>query len=209
MMENNFIVDGLFPTPVLSANIGREWTEAEKFLFNYHKDFTHNNMGNTTSNDRYVLKAKEARGILEFISSGIQHYVDNVICPKNPVEFYITQSWLNFTKPGQYHHTHAHPNSIISGVLYIDADREKDKIQFHRSNSYHQIKIATDGEKFNPFNSDTWWYSVGTGDLKLFPSHFTHNVEQKEGDNVRTSLSFNVFVKGYLGNEEDLTALHL
>lgn len=206
---DNIRIDGLFPIPVLSANIGREWTEAEKFLFNYHKDFTHNNLGNTTSNDRYVLKAKEAKGILEYISSCIQHYVDNIICPKNPVEFYITQSWLNYTKPGQYHHTHAHPNSYLSGVFYIDADEENDKIQFHTWRGYQQIKVDVNPDKFNVFNSDTWWYSVKTGDLKIFPSHLTHNVEQKSGNNVRTSLSFNVFVKGYIGSEESLTALHL
>lgn len=206
---NNIKIDGLFPIPVLSANIGREWTEAENFLFNYHKDFTHNNEGNTTSNDRYVLKAKEAKGILDYISSNIQHYVDNVICPKNPVEFYITQSWLNYTKPQQFHHTHAHPNSYLSGVLYIDADEENDKIKFHTWRGYQQIKLDPDQDKFNPFNSDTWWFSVKSGDLKIFPSYLTHNVDQKNGDNVRTSLAFNVFVKGYIGAEESLTALHL
>ena len=206
-MQNEYELAGLFPTPVLSGNIGREWTEAENFLFNYHKDFTHNNLGNTTSNDRYVLKAKEAKSILEYLSTSIQYYVDNIICPQNPVEFYITQSWLNYTKPGQYHHTHEHPNSLISGVLYIDADKSNDKIMFYRANRYQQIKIVT--ENFNHFNSDSWWFEVGTGDLKLFPSHLTHSVEQKAGDNLRTSLSFNVFVKGYLGREEELTALHL
>jgi hypothetical protein len=34
-------------------------------------------------------------------------------------------------------------------------------------------------------------------------------VESKKGDNVRTSLAFNVFPKGYIGEEESLTALHL
>lgn len=206
-MFSDFRIDGLFPTPVLSANIGREWTEREQFLFNYHKDFTHNNMGNTTSNDRYVLKAKEAKGILEFISAGVQNYVDKIICPKNPVQFYITQSWLNYTKPGEYHHTHEHPNSIISGVLYIDADREHDKILFYRANRYQQIKFPQ--TEYNGFNSESWFFNVGTGDLKIFPSHLTHSVEQKKGNNVRCSLAFNVFAKGYIGAEEELTALHL
>ena len=97
-MNQQFIIDGVFPTPVISSNINRPWTEKEIALFNYHRDFTHNNMGNTTSNDRYVLNTPEAKGLLDFIGKGIQHYVDNIICPKNPVEFYITQSWLNYSK---------------------------------------------------------------------------------------------------------------
>ncbi len=203
----NFQIDGLFPTPVLSSSIGRQWTEKELALFDYHRDHTHNNMGNTTSNDRYVLNSSEAQGLREFIGQAIQHYVDKVICPKNPVEFFITQSWLNYTKPGQYHHTHEHPNSIISGVLYIDADIKNDKILFYKKDRYQQIKFPQ--TEFNAFNSESWFFNVGTGDLKLFPSHLTHSVEQKEGNNIRCSLAFNVFAKGYIGAEEELTALHL
>jgi uncharacterized protein (TIGR02466 family) len=206
-MNPQFTINGVFPTPVIFSNIGRSWTEKEITLFNYHRDFTHNNQGNTTSNDRYVLNAPESKGLLEYIGKGIQYYVDNIICPKNPVEFYITQSWLNYTKPGEYHHTHEHPNSIISGVLYIDCDREHDKIIFHRANRYQQIKFPQ--TEFNHFNSESWFFNVGTGDLVLFPSHFTHGVEQKKGDNIRCSLAFNVFAKGYIGQEEELTALHL
>lgn len=205
-MYSDFKIDSIFPKAVLTSNINREWTEREQFLFNYHKDFTHNNTGNITSNDRYVLNAKEVKSIVEFIGAGIQHYVNTVICPKNLTEFYITQSWLNYTKKGQFHHTHAHPNSILSGVLYIDANEGKDKISFEKT-GYKQISIPT--ENFNAYNSDAWWFPVKTGDLIIFPSDTIHKVEIKEGDNVRTSLAFNVFVRGYLGEEEKLTALHL
>ena len=37
----------------------------------------------------------------------------------------------------------------------------------------------------------------------IFPSETQHKVEYKKGNNVRTSLSFNVFVKGDLGNLRD------
>lgn len=203
---NQFRIESLFPTAVVASNIQRQWTQQELAFLAYQSQFTHNNMGNTTSNNRYVLNSPELYGITEYISQGIQFYVDKIICPKNPIEFYITQSWLNYTKPGQYHHTHQHPNSIISGVIYIDADPEKDKIVFSNPR-YKQISIAQ--SEFNVYNSDSWFFNVGTGDMFLFPSHFTHNVEAKEGQNTRTSLAFNVFAKGYIGEEESLTALHL
>jgi uncharacterized protein (TIGR02466 family) len=206
-MNTEFSIDGIFPTPVVSSNIKRPWTNEELAFFDYHRDYTHSNAGNTTSNDHYILNKPEAKGLVEFISKGIQHYVDKIICPKNSGKFYITQSWLNFTKPGEYHHIHEHSNSIISGVLYIDADRDHDKIIFHKANQYQQIKFSE--TQYNRFNSVKWFYSVGNGDLILFPSSLTHHVEQKKGDNVRCSLAFNVFAKGYFGAEEELTALHL
>ena len=41
----------------------------------------------------------------------------------------------------------------------------------------------------------------------MFPSETQHKVEFKKGNNIRTSLSFNVFVKGDLGNLVDGTPL--
>ena len=43
----------------------------------------------------------------------------------------------------------------------------------------------------------------------MFPSHMTHLVEKKHGKNTRVSLSFNVFLKGDLGNKDNLTQLKL
>ena len=46
-----------------------------------------------------------------------------------------------------------------------------------------------------------------TGDVILFPSSLTHMVETKQGDNTRISLAFNVFIKGTVGNNKNLTEL--
>jgi hypothetical protein len=46
-----------------------------------------------------------------------------------------------------------------------------------------------------------------TGDIILFPSSLTHMVETKEGTNTRISLAFNVFIKGTVGNNKNLTEL--
>ena len=206
-MNTEFSIEYIFPNPLVCSNIKRPWTNEELSFFDYHKDYTHRNTGNTTSRDHYVLNKPEAKGLLEFIGQGIQYYVDNIICPKNPIQFYITQSWLNYTKPGEYHHIHDHSNSIISGVLYVDADPDHDRIIFHKANQYQQITIPATVN--NRFNSGSWLYSVGSGDLVLFPSSLKHNVEQKKGDNIRCSLAFTVFAKGHLGGEDELTALYL
>ena len=43
----------------------------------------------------------------------------------------------------------------------------------------------------------------------MFPSSLTHMVETKEGNNTRISLAFNVFIKGKIGNNKQLTELIL
>ena len=49
------------------------------------------------------------------------------------------------------------------------------------------------------------WYPVETGKIVLFPSYLTHQVTSKKGNNTRISLSFNIFLKGSLGSNKELT----
>ena len=193
----------LFPTPVAKFDLGREFS-AEELDFVGSQE-THKNMGNTTSNNRYVLRDDTMAKLREFTEASVAEYLKSIYAPKHDVSLRITQSWLNYTKPGEFHHKHAHPNSFVSGVLYLKAARERDKIYFYRD-GYQQIKLPTDN--WNLHNSESWWFEVGTGDLMIFPSSLTHMVETvKEED--RISLSFNTFPVGYVGEEEQLTALHL
>jgi len=199
------IVHQLFPAPVAFSKLPRKYTDAEMaFIKNCELNIT-KNTGNTTSVDRYVLNDPVMADLKSFVQVYINHFMENIESPYNPVEVYITQSWLNFTQPGEYHHKHEHPNSYLSGVLYINADPEKDKIFFYKS-GYKTIRLPT--ERFNQFNSDSWWFTVGTCDLVLFPSYLTHMVEQTKSTDTRISLSFNTFLKGYIGEEHSLTALH-
>ena len=97
---------------------------------------------------------------------------------------------------------------MVSGVLYFNSDVENDKILFSRDD-YQQIKPVTDDKKFNLWNSETWFFPVKTGQLIMFPSSTTHQVETKKGNNTRVSLAFNTFYKGTIGSDSLLTELIL
>ena len=165
-----------------------------------------NNIGNITSVDKYILKHKQLTELRQFIEKSMFDYFTATYNPKNDVRLKITQSWLNWTQPGQYHHKHAHPNSLISGCYYVNARKESDRIYFYRD-GYQPIKFPP--VEWNVYNSDSWWFPVGTGDLILFPSSLTHMVQPVEGDETRISLAFNTFPIGEIGDEDELTALKL
>ena len=164
------------------------------------------NEGNTSSEDRYILEQKCLLDLRMFIEKAVHEYFMATYCPKNDVRLRITQSWLNWSKPGEWHHQHAHPNSVISGCYYVNANKLTDKIYFFRTD-YRCIKFPP--AEWNHYNSDSWWYSVGTGDLVLFPSSLSHKVEPVEGTDTRLSLAFNTFPVGHVGSEDELTALYL
>jgi uncharacterized protein (TIGR02466 family) len=200
----NHIFD-IFPTPVYYSNIFREWTSEENQFFEKLRNITVPNLGrNELSDDRFVLNNPICDNIKKFIEANLHTYMQEIIRPKFDVKFQITQSWLNWTSEGQAHHKHNHPNSIVSGVLYINA--LNDSINFYNE-TFNQLRIPA--ESNNQWNSVTWPFSVNTGDLLIFPSSLTHGVDFKKGSNVRCSLAFNTFVKGTLGSYDESTLLQI
>jgi len=196
----------IFPTPIYKSKLGRELNKKELAFINNTKSKVYKNMSNTTSNDTYILNNKLFKNLKEELYLKIKDYFNKIISPEDNIAPYITQSWLNYTEKDQYHHTHQHPNSLISGVFYINSDEKFDKIKFFNEN-YEIIKPEV--KTWNAWNSKSWWFSVKTGDIIIFPSSLAHAVETKQGDNTRISLSFNVFIKGIIGKKNKLEELYL
>jgi len=198
------ITHNLFPTAVSFFDFGTDLTEVElKFIKNQE---LRNNDGNKTSVNNNLFDCPEIAEIARFCEESLAEYFKKVYAPKFEVQPYITQSWANYTNKGQYHHKHEHPNSFVSGVFYVQAQQDIDRIYFYK-NAYQQIRIPV--ESYNLYNSESWWLGVKTGQLILFPSHLTHMVQTVETDETRISISFNTFLKGYIGNDIELTGLHL
>ena len=202
-----YTAQNLFPTPIYTTKIDREFTKQELQFVNNQKNKCTNNKGNINTKDNYILNRKEFKNIKKFLDKHCKDYLDTLICPKDNIELYITQSWLNYTEANQYHHKHAHPNSVVSGVLYFDSDKKNDKILFSSNKGYQQISPKI--KDFNIWNSETWWFALETGQLVMFPSSTTHQVDTKKGTNTRVSLAFNTFYKGTIGSNKDLTELIL
>jgi len=199
-------INGIFPTPIYISNLSREISNKELLFIEKIKSKCNKNEGNITSINNYILNEKPFVNIKKELDLRVQDYFDKVISSSNNITPYITQSWLNYTETNQYHHKHQHPNSLVSGVFYINSDENLDKIKFFK-NEYQTIKPEI--KEWNMWNSESWWFPVKTGDIILFPSSLTHMVETKEGDNTRISLAFNVFIKGTVGINKQLTELIL
>ena len=112
----------------------------------------------------------------------------------------FARPWLT----GMSIHSHMHSNSLISGVLYIQVERDMDKMDFYR-NSTAQNFVSCD--EVNIYNALSMSYSVNVGDLILFPSALVHGARATTGAHTRIGLAFNAFARGELGTEEQLTSL--
>ena len=197
------LIHALFATPVYVTELNRKLTSKET---NFKKIKQIKNYGNYKSNDSYILNTKQFSNIKKELDIAIKDYFNKIISPKNKITPYITQSWLNYTNTNEHHHKHNHPNSLVSGILYLNANEKFDKVEFYRDD-YNMIKPEI--KNFNFFNSESWWLPVKTGQIMLFPSSLSHSVSIKKGTNNRVSLAFNVFIKGGVGSLNNLTRLVL
>ena len=199
------IIHPLFPQPVYFSKLERELTKEELKTIDAYKAKTYKNEGNITSNDNYVLENKALKNLKKDLNKKVIDYFNEVVCTSNSIIPYITQSWINYTETNQFHHKHNHPNSLVSGIFYISADKKVDSVTFYKAPLDERIKLNI--AKYNIFNSSSCTFPVETGDIFLFRSSLIHGVEKKKGNNERLSLSFNIFIKGTVGNNKLLTEL--
>jgi len=179
----------LFPYPVMVCAKNYEFSSAEK---NYICELEMaNNTGNLMSKNDKILDSKELSDLKLFIDEQILIFKKNLLGIKDANEIYITQSWVNRSKPGEFHPKHKHPNSVISGVMFFDENKDGSlpPIRFHRTLEMFPLEFEFDN--LNESNAGC------------------RSFETVQGGRVRTSISFNTYVRGAVGSGRKLTEINI
>jgi len=102
----------------------------------------------------------------------------------------ISHSWFNIQKKGTALKEHTHPNSVLSGALYINVDQDSNQLYFHNPN---QFMSYCDIEKPSECSYQWFYFKPELGSLIIFPSWLKHGSnETKNNTENRTVISFNV-----------------
>jgi len=197
----------LFPYPLVICGNNYKFTGAEEDYFSKLEMIE--NSGNSMSRDDKVLDSDELADLKRYIDDQVFNYKKNLLEMKDENEIYITQSWVNSSDGNQFHPKHKHPNSVISGVIFLDdnTDESLPPIRFHRSMEMFPLNFSFDG--LNEFNASCREFHPVRGMLMLFPSLLEHDVDKNASDRVRTSLSFNTYVRGIVGGKRQLTEVDI
>ena len=206
----------LFGTPVAATNINRDFTEDELQFFledipmkKYKEHKFHNHPHRSEDFCLFDNFTDILGNIKTFCEYHLKFYLEELEgVDTNLAKLRITQSWLNKTKPQEFHHPHCHANSYLSGVLYISC-LPNDGINFENPfRKYDNLEFMR--ERITEWNSNITFMRVKEGDLIIFPSWIKHSVNINETkDSERISLSFNTFPVGKLGEYDSATLLEL
>ena len=172
-------IHSLFPTAI-GETVRSVTSEEHQFFAELLNKPVKENIGNTFTEENHVLDNTRLSNLKNDLTDITNEYFQKVYRPTNDVEIYITISWVNYTKQGEFHHNHCHGNSIISGVYYIDTDDDDTNryFAFYKNGSSGSgtelLKINEDGDVLPGDDntqdlgaSDKRWANVYSGDVHL------------------------------------------
>jgi uncharacterized protein (TIGR02466 family) len=192
----------LFSAPVYVNNLG-DFSKPDLRQLEYtHLAPTGESYNFLSSVDKNVLDRPELSQVRALVMKEIEFCAYEIHGVARHVEFYITNSWVNIYGRGDQAGAHLHHNSLLSGVLYLQASDAGGEIVFHKDiHGQNVFPLAIDPEiaSSNIYNCKSWGYAPRTNDICIFPSHLSHSVQPNGSDQGRWSLAFNVFIRGEFG----------
>lgn len=93
-------------------------------------------------------------------------------------------AWANVNEPGSTNVVHTHTGSLLSGVMYFNAE-DTGLIEFMPQNYLQGINHPA-----WPYHG-TFKHEPNDGDILLFPGYLAHHVEVNTSDHQRINMAFN------------------
>ena len=106
----------------------------------------------------------------------------------------IRTLWININPKYAWNALHEHPESILSGVYYVQADEKSGCLRFRDPRAAKRMSpwpIAP-GSKKDERHWDRVSYQPKPGRMIMFPSWLAHDVEANMSEKERISISFNL-----------------
>ena len=195
-------VHNIFPTPIYSKQLVgstqgkinqelRSVYNPDKMVKNTH---THNHLGShevscdDEGNMFSINIIKETPNFCRFVEQSVISYAQE-LGMKAMIPFAITESWFTKTSKGQHAPIHAHGNSDISGVYYLQTNGNdgalvlKNPMNCTNNNIIMFLNSMKWGEKRMPLKE---------GLLLLWPAFIEHGTFVNETPEDRISFSFNI-----------------
>ncbi len=160
----------------------------------------HKNGRTVQSENSFLHKKHPALG--EYLQQCNDEVWDHIKDERSDARLVTTQCWMSRADPGEQHLGHRHPNSVVSGIMYLTTS--KAPTLFQRKNQYRLGYIMT-----TAYQNTLDYYQVEcvAGHVVMFPSKLQHLVPVNDEDETRMTLSWNTFLDGSIATAESLSQL--
>ena len=192
----------LFPTPVYKFALAGHATYKkrlvklleQKFLSKSNKSAEWARCCNSWQIQAYDLDI-QLQDMYEEIMKDVMKYIQ-YLQVNRPSYYTIFDSWFNVHTFDMYQEEHGHMPAFLSGIYYLQFDKEKDNSVYFLSpdKTFLYSSWAQGLPIINPeLRTRTQLEDVNEGDVILFPSSLHHMVvKSKPHDQLRITNSFNI-----------------
>ncbi len=109
---------------------------------------------------------------------------------------YLTSAWGNVTWGEFYHPAHMHPNSLLSGIVYMRSPEGAGSTVFEDPKAVARV-VEPDVTERTLANTHSFAKTPIAGDVLVFPSYLKHSVVPgTAGKEARSTLAFNYHIRG-------------
>mgnify|MGYP001191085247 FL=1 len=195
-------IQDLFPCPLIKMDVDHYVAESV-----FKNSVLREAGSDDTINKNGIINFFNTQNVFTLYSE-LQPLHDDILSKANYIyqkilnydsELKITNAWFNICAVGGHQLFHNHCNSVISGTLYIHADKYTE-IQFQSPyasvpSMHNQIRdLPSDkpNEKGYEYHNDYHRVNVSAGQCLFWPSFLLHGYQENR-TNSRLSLSFNLF----------------
>jgi uncharacterized protein (TIGR02466 family) len=149
-----------------------------------------------TSDPKFFINDQEFQPLFNWLADRVKDYIEFVDYDKEAIrEVEIKSIWLNINRRFNSNSCHWHPNSNLSGVLYIKAPKDCGRIFFESPHEFTEFNAMHVQKQHFIEKYLAWRYmsiEPKEGSLIIFPSHLRHFVNPNQSTGDRISLAFNM-----------------
>lgn len=195
--------ENLWPTPVWYFDIDSLEVDFDKIKNEIYKikavdlgKQASNYLG-WQSNDLYVDKNTdtETNKLMLLIENQASNCFDDIRA-KSSLSRKISNYWLNVNKKNDLNYPHSHPESSLSGCVYIECGENSGNIRFYRNAAetfcYSEI-LGFENKDSNPYGFEYVYFKPIKYRVLVFPAFLMHMVEPNKADEDRISIAFNFY----------------
>jgi hypothetical protein len=189
----------IFPSPIGVVDFLTESQCSDILKYIKTESFDQHGALTGDSLSTYMVTNKEEPSLIKRICSNVfscrnisHNLSEEIIKYSTRIGYRVSKecySWVNIQNKGSLLKAHTHPNSLLSGAIYINTDKNSSRLYFHTPNPFIAF---TDVESRTEYTSEYFEIQPYNGLLVIFPSWITHssldNVNETE---ERCVISFN------------------
>ena len=195
----------IFPTNLFLIEdfYNSDITEMKKYISDLWVDRDYDDRWQTKSADLH--KQKEFKEFAELVISTSKDILNEL---KYDVEdVVITDMWATVLKSGENHPAHTHSNNFLSGVYYLHSDQGA-SIMFRDPRPAADVILPRIKETIIA-NASLLSYTSKQNRAIFFPSWLPHYVKPNKSKNKRISISWNIQLKGQVGEHHEFQSANL